>query len=248
VLLGFIQPLIPVSFVNVWAVLSIGVFLWQVVGTLRSADRSLKDSGNMLGVYLSYFLIFITTALTLVQVADALASKHQPEPYEIKIRTLPVLSNEGLMQVDGLLDWELFAAFKNTLENNPDIQGVQLNSSGGFVFVARAMALRIQEKKLNTHVETQCYSACTVTFLAGERRTMAADAEIGFHRYDVPMGNEQGVIKLSDELEVDRQYFLERGMSKDFAAQVFNAEHTDIWVPSVEELVEGGVLTDVDNI
>lgn len=196
----------------------------------------------MLGVFLSYFLLFITLVLTLVQVADALASKHQPEPEQIITLTLPVLTEEGAIQVDGNLDWELFGAFKQTLKDHPEIQNVQLNSTGGFVFVARAMALQIQQRKLNTHIDTHCYSACAVAFLAGESRTMAQNAELGFHQYQMESGDAQGLINVTDELERDRRFFAERGMSEAFLNRVFNAAHTEIWIPTREELIESGVL------
>jgi len=236
VLLGMLQTGIPAKLIDMWVVISVALFFWQAVGTSRSADRFVKYTGNIIGVLCAYFLMLVAAVLTFTQVADALASKHKPEPYQILSRqmmnrTLPVISKEGVMRVDGNLDWELFGAFEQTLENNPSVKSVRLGSAGGYVFVARAMALKILERSLDTHIATHCYSACTVAFLAGEKRTMAESAKLGFHQYKLEAGNQPELINVADELERDRQFFVERGLSDEFVKQVFTAGHSELWIP-----------------
>lgn len=243
VVLGFAQTLVPVGLLELWIALSVAVFLWQAVGTTRSADRFVKDSGNMLGVFLAYFLLLIAAVMTFVQAADALASKHPPQSYKLVSRSLPVLTRDGVMRVDGNLDWELFSAFEKTLNNNPQIQSVRLGSAGGYVFVARAMAAKILERSLDTHIATHCYSACAVAFLAGERRTMAESAQLGFHQYKLEAGNAPELISVADELERDRRFFAERGLSKEFVQQVFTAAHSELWIPNSDQLMRAGVLS-----
>jgi len=243
VFLGLFQTMVPPQWIDVWVFLTVGVLIWQVIGTMRAADRFLKYTGNVLGLCAAYFLLLVTAVLTFVQTADALAAKHEFPPFDISsLRTLPVMSKDGVMRVDGNLDWELFGAFEHTLDSYPDIQSVRLGSTGGYVFVARAMAAKILERSLDTHVATHCYSACAVAFLAGERRTMAESAKLGFHKYKLEAGHQPEVINVADELEKDRQFFTRRGLSDEFVQQVFTAAHSDLWIPDSELLIKSGVI------
>jgi len=208
----------------------------------RATDVFLKNTGNVLVVFAGYFCILVIAVLSLLQVLDALALKYRIETPFAEAYTLPVMSEEKLVRVEGNLDWELFGAFEKTLQDNPDIKNVRLGSVGGYVFVARAMALMILEKKMNTHVETHCYSACTVAFLAGQRRTMSASAELGFHQYKLEKSNTPALIDVSKELERDREFFAEQGLSDGFIQQVFAADHSELWVPDTKSLLAAGVL------
>lgn len=242
--MGVAQKAIPADAINLWVVFSIGIFIWQIIGSSRATDRFLRDSGNILAVFAAYFVLLVLVILTVFQVIDALASKQQPESFVTTSRTLPVLTDMKLVRVDGNLDWELFSAFEETLKMYPDISEVKLSSGGGYVFVARAMALKILEHKLNTHVDTHCYSACTIAFLAGHRRTMAKNAKLGFHRYKLESTHQPELIDVAEELEKDRRFFAERGLSDAFIKQVFTAGHADLWKPNMVSLIKGGVLVD----
>ena len=52
------------------------------------------------------------------------------------------------------------------LEQNLDIKKVSLTSSGGFVEAAYEIADLILDYNLDTHLEGDCESACTILFLA----------------------------------------------------------------------------------
>ena len=250
-LLGFIQSGVPVGIIELWVALSVVIFFWQAVGTSRAADKFVKYTGSILGVTCAYITLFVAAMMTLMQVGDALASKHEPVSFstmyeeQLKRRSylLPVVTKDGVMRVDGNLDWELFGAFEQTLEDNPGVKSVLLGSAGGYVFVARAMALQILERGLDTHIATHCYSACTVAFLAGEQRTMASSAKMGFHQYKLESGDQPEVINVAEELERDRQFFVERGVSNEFVQQVFTAVHSELWIPDNDLLVKEGVIT-----
>ena len=61
--------------------------------------------------------------------------------------------------------------FKMLLEQNLDITKVSLTSYGGFVEAAYEIADLILDYNLDTHLEGDCESACTILFLAGNKRT-----------------------------------------------------------------------------
>jgi len=240
VLLGIIQPSIPEPQIHLWVIFSVVVFLWQVVGTSRASELFLKDTGNVPGVVVGYLSILTVAMFTVVQVADALASTNKPVVAQAEPGTLPLSIDEKTIRVNGSLDWGVYSAFVKTLEVYPDIESVRLGSPGGYVFVARAMARIIMERQLSTHVETRCYSACTVAFLAGKQRTMAEMAKLGFHKYKLE--SENGTVDVAEELDKDRQFFASRGISACFIQQIFVAEHSDLWVPEKSVLVAAGVV------
>ena len=241
-LLGWLQEMVSPDFLSVWLAASVGVFIWQVVGTSRLAERLPRRGGSVLEVLTTYFIVAVLAVLTFVQVADGLSSKQRAERYSIKTPMLPVLSSENVIRVDGNFDWELFGAFERTLADNPDVKNVRLGSTGGYVFVARAMALKIMELNLNTHVATHCFSACTVAFVAGEKRTMAETAKLGFHMYKLEAAGEVNLIDMKEELEKDRKFFAERGLSDDFIQHIFTADNSQLWMPDQSSLKEAGVL------
>ena len=248
VLLGWVQTTVPVDIIIFWIALTLAIFIWQLVGTARAADNHLKDSGNIIALVGAYFTLLVLFALTAVQVADALTSRASSEPETNPLRLLTVTSNDTVVQIEDNLTWDVYTAFNSTLAAYPHIKTVKLESTGGFVFAARAIALNIMEHKFNTHVDSYCYSACTVAFLAGQRRTMSYLAELGFHRYKLETPGQPELIDVSEELEKDKIFFAERGVSGFFIDQVFKAEHSDLWKPDRGVLTEAGVLSSGEDL
>lgn len=248
VLLGWVQTTVPVDIIIFWIALTLAIFIWQLVGTARAADNHLKDSGNIIALVGAYFMLLVLFALTAVQVADALTSRASSEPETNPLRLLTVTSNDTVVQIEDNLTWDVYTAFNSTLAAYPHIKTVKLESTGGFVFAARAIALNIMEHKFNTHVDSYCYSACTVAFLAGQRRTMSYLAELGFHRYKLETPGQPELIDVSEELEKDKIFFAERGVSGFFIDQVFKAEHSDLWKPDRGVLTEAGVLSSGEDL
>ncbi len=67
----------------------------------------------------------------------------------------------------------------------PKLRGVvELNSPGGSVAAALAIAETVRKRGLTTYVppEGRCYSACTLIWFAGARRIAHSTSYIGIHR------------------------------------------------------------------
>jgi len=239
--MGLVQSFIPAPFINLWLVFSIVVLIWQLVGTWRSIDRYLRERGSVAGSVAAHLYVLGALIVTVVQFGDALASKTPVEVPQVTLRTLPLTVDKKTVRVDGNFDWDLFSAFERTLKDNADIENVRLSSSGGYVYVARAMALAILERQLNTHVELRCYSACTVAFIAGEHRTMSDAAKLGFHQYKLESAS-PGLIDLDEELEKDQKFFATRGIPTSFLERVFVTDHADLWMPEKSDLLAAGVV------
>ena len=231
----------------IWLATSLSILVWQLVGGWRACDNHIREDGGMIAAWLGYGSLLATLMLTLLQFIDGVAGQIvlQPAPPPEKIE-LATSANGSNLLIDGPIDWELFSAVKATLQQRNTIETVVLNSSGGRVFTARAMALIIEEHQLDTHVDRLCYSACTLVFLAGRQRTVSPNGELGFHRYSLQEINQLQNINIGEELDKDRRYFLERGVSVKFVDSVFQADPQNLWKPDRQRLLDAGVITTLE--
>ena len=149
------------------------------------------------------------------------------------------------------------------LKTNPDLTDMILTSEGGAVGISYEIANYIIDVGLNTHVEGECSSACTIVFLAGKNRTLAIGSTLGFHRSSWSASNIEKFYEVTkekwssffgfaswsyedaqedvfDELE----YLLERGVEPFFAIKTLRAESGEMWYPRRQELKEGGFITE----
>ena len=247
VCIGYIQSRLQTQIegmlLAVWLAISLGILAWQLVGGWRACDNHIRDGGGMIAGWLGYGSLLVTLILTLLQFIDGVAGQImlQPAPTPEKIE-LATSANGSNLLIDGPIDWETFNALKATLQQHGTIATVVLNSSGGRVFTARAMALIIEEHQLDTHVDHVCYSACTLVFLAGRKRTVSPNGELGFHQYSLQGINQLQNINISEELEKDRRFFLKRGLSATFVDSIFQADPQNLWKPDRQRLIDAGVI------
>lgn len=243
----FLSPLSLPS-VAVWLGSSCLLLLWQVRGALRSVDKNLSISGDMVSVYFCYFALLVVFAVTFVQAGDALVQLRRPTTDAPRLISsaeavvMPLSADGRVLSVSGVLSFAHNQALKRTLDSHSSVRTVLLDSEGGRVYAARAMALTVQQRGLDTRVETRCLSACTLVFLAGAQRSMGAEAKLGFHRYIMAKKQPGRAPQLELELDRDRQYFLARGVNEAFVSRMFKASHQAIWYPQRHELQESGVL------
>ena len=248
VLAGWGQAFVTGLGVYPWISISVAILVWQIVGSWRACDRHLKAQGGLVMYWSVLAMLLVIVVLTVLQIADLLTGRRTVTeqsslPVVAETPLLPVHKEGTTVLLKGDFSWELRRAFLNTLEATPTITTVTLDSHGGLVFVGRALALSIAEHQLNTHVEHRCYSACTIAFIAGVARSLADKAELGFHQYLLENQNQTHGISVQEQLDVDRKHFASRGVSQDFIKQLFVAEHTGLWVPDHQRLLEAGVLT-----
>ncbi|MDA0961804.1 MAG: hypothetical protein O2898_02680 [Proteobacteria bacterium] len=159
------------------------------------------------------------------------------------------------------------AAFRAMLLRNPQVRVVHLNSYGGELTEARDMADMVTRRGLSTRVTGTCDSACVLIFLAGDQRSLASGAAIGFHRFswaadsvrDFYDANAQDFdwsdpFDLAEWLYEDTQvkifehlnYMLARGVDPGFAIQTLREDSEGMWYPPRAVLIASGVVTDAD--
>ena len=236
-----VKPLLSVLIVA----LSLVIFVWQVVGTWRCIERHVKASGEMMVYWAGWSTIVVVVVLTLLHTADLLVG---PPPkitmQSIRTKPLPALSEDGTkVYLKGEFNFDLNSDLQTLLKQNVKIKTIELESSGGLIYAARALAFTIEKNQLDTHVEGVCNSACTVAYIAGKNRTLGDNGKIGFHQYEFQKQHPLQVKQAEDEQEKDRQYFSQRGVSKAFLETVYRSGHHAIWQPERAVLKQSGVIT-----
>ena len=218
------------------------VLIWQIIGTLRSSERHLKSGGDTLLYWGSYAaaiglaLVLLMDAITLVSPATRANPVPPQQVVELQVQGDTIL-------LEGFIGFRTHTALLTRLQA-PDAgyTTLRLNSNGGRVFAARAIANALILHDINTEITGRCASACTLIFLAGKQRHLLGNGQLGFHQYLQTSGIQ--FLDTAKEQQKDSALFKSRGVSDAFIADMFQAEHQDIWFPSRNDLLRAGVLTD----
>lgn len=152
---------------------------------------------------------------------------------------------------------------RTLLRDNPNIRILEINSDGGVGPAALEMAVAVTDFNIDTLVTENCASACTLIFLAGENRTLARGARLGFHSgswasdnmkdyYDemresngwldefafASWAYEEGVRDFNKNLE----FMISRGVDVQLIIRVAYVNFYDVWYPTRDELMKFGVI------
>lgn len=117
---------------------------------------------------------------------------------------------------------------------------VVLSGPGGSVTAALAIGREIQERRLATVVlaNTDCASACSLIWLAGQRRLLGRGARIGFHAMSVRSGGTRTETHEFDP--VLRRYLNGLGLAADMTATIVNTNATGVrWMDPIELRANG---------
>lgn len=152
---------------------------------------------------------------------------------------------------------------RTLLRDNPNIRILEVNSDGGVGPAALEMAVAVTDFNIDTLVTENCASACTLIFLAGENRTLARGARLGFHSgswardnmkdyYDemresngwldefafASWAYEEGVRDFNKNLE----FMISRGVDVQLIIRMAYVNFYDVWYPTRDELMKFGVI------
>ena len=128
------------------------------------------------------------------------------------------------------------------LAAHPEVARIHLTSDGGLVEEAVALGALVADWGLDTYVPDTCASACTLAFVRGRNRYLAAGGTLGFH---APY--ESGFLGRTVPVDAapERAAYLAAGIAPDFAAQALAVSSDDIWIPDAARLRQAGVVTDI---
>jgi hypothetical protein len=179
------------------------------------------------------WVLFIDAPLAEHYARDAIAAVPGPAwslAYDSETRTL---------SLTGEYQYGVAAAFASALDRHPEARRVELAGPGGRQDEGLAIARAIEDRGLDTHVRSECVSACTLAFVAGRARTVFRDALLGFHAVTSP------VHTFDPSRNYDR-YLAGRGVDAGFIRQATSTPAKNLWYPSRTYLLEARVVTAID--
>ncbi|MER2269148.1 hypothetical protein [Methylobacterium oxalidis] len=128
------------------------------------------------------------------------------------------------------------------LAAHPEIARIHLTSDGGLVGEALALGAVGAAHGLATYVPDVCASACTLVYVRGRGRYLAAGGRLGFHGpFEVGFFDAARSVEAAPE----RRAYLNAGLTPDFVARALAVRPEAIWTPEPDVLRAAGVVTAV---
>lgn len=227
-------------------VLGIVAWTWAVSGTWASANKHVGRGGMQFWANAAKVMIVIGILKTIGDIGNMSGTLGEHWKIALGGQLGPAISlqvradGKSIMLKGGMNDGASEALTK-ALDLAPSVTTVVLSSSGGWVREGNLIAKLISDRKLNTYVEHECTSACTIAFLAGKERAAEPNARIGFHSFRSVGSTDKG--GESFDTEAVKKTYLQAGLSRAFIDRVVGVSHDKVWYPPHEEMLAEGVLT-----
>ena len=228
------------------------LFIWQIVGVVRAGEQHMLLRGGMAptwGIYAAIAVVVFAMATQWLGLYQMTLEPSRDELFTTRMDRLHAshyelrVADDGTsLLLDGTIELGLTRAASTLLEQQPHITRIELSSAGGNIYEARGMAALLLPLQLQTHVESECSSACTLVFMAGQERTIGSSARLGFHAYRLDTDIVMPHIDVEAEQQRDRSYFLTRDLDSHFLSRIFERNNAEIWFPDHQELQAAGVI------
>lgn len=247
VVIHFLGTALQNAPIPIWLILFLCIaiiLIWQVVGAVRAAKRGLDHPDGIFKTIALFFVVSAITISTSWQVADQYHRLFDPAPppfVDPAIIQLPRSDDRAVITLTGPITLKQYNAFRDIVDVEK-LRSVHLNSDGGNIFAARGFHRLIVERGLDTHVTANCFSACTIVFIAGAQRTAAPTARFGFHAYAYHHSHTGQQIDVLAEQAKDIARFDRIKTPSDFVSQIFDTSADDMWHPTHAELRDANIL------
>ena len=155
---------------------------------------------------------------------------------------LTVAPDGRTLQLVGDLTEGVAARVGRLLAAHPEIERLDLTSDGGLVAEGAAIGALVAARGLATAVPDACASACTLIFVRGRTRLIAADGRLGFHApYVIGAHGEPRPVDATAE----RVAYRAAGLPPAFVARALAVPPAGIWIPDVAQLRTAGIVTGI---
>ena len=237
--------LIPFAAVALWLLALISA-VWLLVGIWRTARRysnkhlgsawgSLATFMTAIGLISSEYNFASFSFLPVVVFIQIISQNFAPPLYKLNIAR-----DATELQLTGELSFGISKNVDKMLTDYPTIRVMHLTSNGGRVAEAKSLADLIIKHSLDTYVSGECDDACVTVFVAGNRRLISKEAQIGMHELYFPGMTSEDLAESRRDTE---EFFYSRGVSTDVVEKGFSFDHGDLWRPKHEELFASKLAT-----
>lgn len=246
-------PTYTISLIAVGVVIALICAIWQIIGVSRACKYELQgtaaagDSVLIYSLIIGYGFILSTSLIDLSRFT--LPDSAVPPDFVSSLTTRmvhPYLDSADSILVDGMIEFGLTRQLEKKLQTEKGIRRLVLNSHGGVIGEARGLVRLIREYNLSTHVTSECFSACTLVFISAKKRSIAPEGRLGFHQYLLDsIGFNPGVDPTTQHA-IDAELMTSQGVSEAFIDRAYREPHSGLWVPTLKELKQAGVVTNVE--
>lgn len=158
----------------------------------------------------------------------------------------PVRSESGeviRLQITGHMGVGSTRALMQALAQHPQVRVLDINSTGGLMTEGHGMARVALQRALNTQITQACDNACTLVFVAGERRLLAPEARVGFQSLQQLGGWLSSGGSSTNHVVAD--FYRGRGVPEAFIQKALGVPGWDVWEPGQAGLIDARVATDL---
>lgn len=233
--------------------LVLALTVWSYIGVWRSANRRVQERRAIgrrpFWAGIAKLTLVLSTFLSVVGLGDTVFPQLK-ETYQMAFAGDPRIPDYGLrimrdgteIEITGGIKYGLTDDLLTLMKASPRVATLHVNSVGGRVGEALRLNKVVRDAGLTTYVSGMCASACTLAFAGGVERWIAPNAKLGFHAAAVPgfSSVESGAAN-----GIQRAVLVRSGFDKAFVDKAVATPNSDLWTPSLKELQEANVVTDV---
>lgn len=226
-------------------------YLWQFVGTYRACGNHISKTQKKVSASVVRIILLLGLLWTVFDLATSAPNLYQM----FKLGTtqdrfsnykFTELNNGRTILIKGTFGFGFYKDFQKFIDTNKNVEEVILSSGGGRMFEALKLSNYIRENNIDTYALNECYSACTVIFIAGKNRFLIDDAKLGFHAVDSELNKHSftPIVFSTIQSKVAKQ-FKSQGVKEQFLREMYNTSSKDMWYPTTQELLSNNVVTNV---
>jgi hypothetical protein len=218
---------------------------WWAIAMLRCTARFQSQQRSYLLVFAS--MVFGLSVLSILGKTsyETMKDWHQVQQINSANPLLPIQvtvdSIKGKIILRGDIGFGSYTALEQAIKVNPDLKWIDIESSGGHVIEALALAKLIEKSQLNTYSLNECLGACTLVFAAGMQRHLGVEARLGFQRGGSLKIKAGKAWKTMDAKSAD--YYRARGTAEFFIKAAMDMPADKVWIVATWQALQARYAT-----
>lgn len=129
------------------------------------------------------------------------------------------------------------------IRKHPEINRLVLESGGGRLAPAIALAEIVKAHELAVHVPNLCASACTLPLVASPDRSAGEKAHIGFHAFSLADAEDRENEHVARLFERHWTELADTRIDREFLVSAWSRPASSIWYPARSTLNDAGVFS-----
>jgi len=258
--LGLLFPDSPVPYARIFFIWSafqlVILYPWQFIGLMRSCSRYMVEKDKKFWARTAKLLAIIGIVGVVVN-TNQLWPEYRDDYHVGFVADLDtdykvaLIKDNTFIHLEGDIGYGVSKDVHKLLMQHSGIKGIILDSGGGLAYEGYELSNLVRIYNLDTYTLKFCMSACTTAFISGEKRYLGIGSFLGFHQSMSHIPSIQNSYTMAGihkrQKEKNLVLFNMREIDYEFFEKASNAQNDDPWYPSVNELIEAGVVHEIIN-